>query len=472
MQIIDKITALRIREKTVTAACRTTEGLEWTSRKIGQDGELESREGIREFTATGETVQEMLAGHDIPADLSDELKGDITVAVRSSELLMRTMLFPTNDPEEIAAMVGFQVDKISPFPIDQLAMSHEILEIREDSALVLMAAARRQCIDNIGDAFEKAGIHIHRIDARILGWLGLLRDEGHLDDDKIQILIMDDGIDFSLVVIHRMMPYAFRALSSGIENADIIDNLAQEIGYTLTLLDTEHDLPAPTEIKIWSHREAPVAFRSKLELKTGMDVEWCELSILPPLSSGLVQRTLDDGNHMELIPTEWVELQKRKQLMRRFTIACASMAAVWLCFLLIFFSIYKVRDMKLNSVKKKADAIAPMAAEARDNQQKLKALQAYTDRSDSSLECLREVTRMLPVADIEFVSYNYSKGKGVTLRGTAGEDDTVYDYFKTLTDSKLFSGLKNQSVNTRTTKGVRRTVYSVTLELASEGGES
>jgi len=75
---------------------------------------------------------------------------------------------------------------------------------------------------------------------------------------------------------------------------------------------------------------------------------------------------------------------------------------------------------------------------------------------------------MLPAGNIEFVSYNYKKGKGVTLRGTAGSDDTVYDFFEALTASSLFEQLKDQSVNAKTIKGVRGAVFSVTLELRSE----
>jgi len=94
-------------------------------------------------------------------------------------------------------------------------------------------------------------------------------------------------------------------------------------------------------------------------------------------------------------------------------------------------------------------------------------LKLYTNRSDSALECLREVTQLLPAGDIEFVSYSYTKGKGVTLRGTAQNNDIAYNFFSKLAESGLFDSLKDQSVTTRTTKGERRTVYSVTLVLPS-----
>jgi hypothetical protein len=127
-----------------------------------------------------------------------------------------------------------------------------------------------------------------------------------------------------------------------------------------------------------------------------------------------------------------------------------------------------VREAKLNRVQKRMAAVEPAARQALENRQKLKALKLYTDRSDSALECLREVTRLLPPGNIEFASYNYKKGKGVTLRGSATEDSMVYDFFEALTDSDQFVRLKDQSVNTRVVKGVRSAVFSVTLDLPAE----
>ena len=94
----------------------------------------------------------------------------------------------------------------------------------------------------------------------------------------------------------------------------------------------------------------------------------------------------------------------------------------------------------------------------------------YSDRSGSALEALREITLVLPDGDIEFISYNYSKGKGISLRGTANKDDIVYEYFKNLANSKMFESIKNQSVTTRTIKNNKRTVFSVSLQLSNSEG--
>jgi hypothetical protein len=442
--------------------------MEWTSLSIKQDGTEPVAQNSMPLDLPDDLSAEHFSALELPDTLSEEIKGEVTVAIRSSELLMRTMKFPTSDPAEIADMVEFQVDKISPFPIDQLAIAHEILETAEDSAQVLMAAAKRESIDAIGDAFEKQKVRIHRIDARVLGWLQLMKESDNLHTSGCEILIIVDGIDFVLAILHNGLPIAFRSLRAQLDDMTVVDELTYEIGYTLTTLDTEYDLPAPGAIYFWSHGEKPNALLSKLSQKTEIQVHHHDLNTLPPLSEGMLQRTMQEGSRIELIPQEWVEHEKRRKLNIQFSIIAGSIAAVWLSVLLVFLSVFKVRDMKLESIQAEADAIAPAARQAAENQKKLKALKVYTDRSSSPLECLREVTRVLPAGDIEFISYNYTKEKGVSIRGTGRDQGIVTDFYASLDKSPLFDGIKNESVNDQTTKGVKRAVFSVTLPLAGQ----
>lgn len=459
---------IRISEKIITAACLARDALEWTSMNIKEEAEQVVQGSLPLERAEGERFDAAKVLAQLPEGVAEQLAGDLTVALRTSELILRTMEFPTTDPAEIASMVDFQIDKVSPFPLDQLAVSHEILKQSENTALVLMVAAKRERIDTIGEIFKQKGIHIHSMDSRALGWLHLLEKEGHLDDADCEILIIDDEVDFALIFLSKGLPIAFRALHANINDNDIVDELAHEIGYTLTTLDAEYDLPTPSAITLWSLYKLPENIRDQLKDTSGLAVQCNDLATLPRLSSGLIERALRTENRIELIPQEWIEHKKNQRLQKKYALISASIIAVWLAFVLLFISIYQTRSIKLNRIQKRADAIAPAAAQAFENREKLKALKIYTDRSGSALECLREATSLLPPGDIEFASFNYNQGKGVTIRGSAETDDSVYDFFNSLTDSPLYEQLKDQSVNTRNTRGVQRSVFSATLTLPSE----
>jgi hypothetical protein len=456
---------MRIRDKIITAACLIPGGIEWTTLKVRQDEtERVEQDALFDPDSEGSTS----SAYELDDTLSERLQGDLTVSIRTSELLMRSMEFPTTDREEIRGMVNFQIDKISPFPLDQLAISHEILHQTEQNSQILMVAIKRDRIDALGDLFLGKGLHIHSIDARILGWLSLLKKGGHLADDGCQILIVDDGIDFALAVLLNGIPIVFRSLPPLEDDRNPVDELAREIGYTLTVLDTEHELPPPDMITIWSHLERSPKLESELSAQPGLTVQQMPLTTLPPLSEGIIDRTLQQKSRIELIPREWVEHKKKQRLKKQFLLSSALIGIVWIIAMLVFTGIYQTRAIALNKVQKKEAALAPQANQAIQNRKKLLALESYADRSDSALECLREITRLLPTGDIEFVSFNYNKSKGVTLRGTAEGDDTVYEFFDALGGSTLFAELKDQRIDTKVTKGIQRSVFSANLLLPTK----
>lgn len=460
---------MRIRDKIITAACLTSDGIEWTTKKVRQNGESELEEqGNRKLAqddgASGSISMESIQ---LPDDVCDKLAGDLTASIRTSELLMRTMVFPTADPAEIAGMVGFQMDKIAPYPLDQLAVSHEILEKTENGAYVLMVALRHQCIDAIGETFKHKGIYIHSIDARILGWLHLIGKAGHVKDDVCELLVVNDGIDLVLVVLSGGIPMAFRSLSKPRHDDDWIKELAEEVAYTLTMLGVDFDLPAPQGINIWGYEHFSPETIAKLSSHTGFKINQHSLAELPPLSVGIIERAIEKENRIELIPKEWVEYEKDKRLKKMFALSSAAIAAVWLIGLLSFVGVYQARAMALDKVLKEQADLKPKADMALENRKKLMALKSYSDRTDSAIECLREATLLLPTGDITFNSFNYTKSKGVTLRGTAASDEIVYGYWESLARSGLFGEITDQQVRKgRQTRGSEpRSEFSATLTL-------
>ena len=430
--------------------------------KVRPDGAEPADKGRHSFPPPDPDADPVSAA--LPDEVCENLEGDLTVSIPTSELLMRTMEFPSADPEEIAGMVDLQIDKVSPFPLDQLAVSHEILATSDAASKVLMVAVRHQCIDAIGETFKHKGLYIHSIDARILGWLDLLNKENLIAGTGCEVLIVNDGVDFSLTVLSDGIPVAFRSLTQPVDE-ESANELADEIGYTLITLDSEHDLPEATAIDVWSLSPLAQEWSDVLQAKTGMPVRQHDLSGLPPLSEGIVERALHKKDRIELIPHEWVEHERMQRLKKRFAVSSGIIGSVWLILLLIAVGIYQTRAGALAKIQKKERELAPKAQAAIENRKKLRTLKNYADRSDSALECLREVTRLLPASDIEFASYNYTQSKGVTLRGTAESDDIVYEFWEALTDSDLFVNLKDQRINKQVRKGEQRAVFSVNLAI-------
>jgi hypothetical protein len=452
-------------EKYITAVSRTVDGIEWTSLPEGDFDKLHHE--TLPIELDNDSAEPELATLPLPEELHEKMKGDVIVSLRSSDLLLRIAEFPTADPAELKGMIEFQVDKFSPYSIDQLAISHEVLNQHEKGAIVLMAAAKRSCIDAVGDCFEKANIRIHSIDARVLGWLKLLQDEKRLKGSGTELLIIDDGIDFNLLILREGIPALLRMLHRIDDDIELAKEIAYELQYALTTLDAETAIDPPEKITYWSNGKVlSEAMLTELANATDSRIEYNNLLQLPPLSTGIVRRALDQpDNRIELIPQEWIEHVKQKKVIRQGIIAAAVVTALWVLLTGTIYITYKVRDIKLNNIQAQADQVAKPAARAKRNREKLESLRIYADRSSSALECLLETTRLLPQADIEFTAFRYTKNKATVLGGSAGNSDIVYDYFYALASSKLFNGLQNETTSSSIRRGARRESFSVTLPL-------
>ncbi|NLX25249.1 MAG: hypothetical protein GXY61_04720 [Lentisphaerae bacterium] len=466
---------MRIRDKSITAVCLFPEGIEWTSLKIKQ-GKTERQE--RKSLPFSETQQEgvTMATVVLPENLAGKVEGDITVSIRTSELIMRTIEVPSSDPDEVASMVSFQIDKIAPYPMDQMAISHEILRETENGALVLMAAAKRTCIDAIGETFKKRDIHIHSIDASVLGWLQLLKKGGHILETGTQILVIRDGIDFALAVLLDGIPLSIHSLDSTVNSENLCEALAEEIKYTMVALDAEHDLPSPQSIDFWSVTELPPATTACLQQRVGLKPNIYSLAELPPLSEGIAERSRDKANRIELIPTEWIEHEKNKQLKKQVITASSIIVGVWICALAILLTLFKMRDNDYSELKSKEEGYYKKATVARQDKLKLEKLKAKMDQKNSALEGLREIVVLWPgegeISDL--TRFNYEKKKGeVQVRGSTDSVGSVDTFFNNLTKSELFVNIANQNSSTRNVRTGRETTvmteFSVTLLMDQEG---
>ncbi len=434
--------------KTLTAIAVRARSLEWLA--PGRTGDnaaaAEQRQADLALTEGQTSILDALrAEHDrVVADLRAAgcPPGLAAVGIPAGWVLLRVTDLPAAAPDELRGMAELQIDKFSPFPAEESAVSYELLADREGRARVLLSAVRTDTMDLLGGALQSAGIVPKRVDLNLLGWWRLMNDAGHVQAAGAQAFLILDDTCIDLVVTSAGVPLAMRSLTGldDLPEEEVADEVAREIVYTLTSVDLERTGEHLAEIAIW-HRGGGLAeaLIRRLHDPFGLTARACALDTLPPLAEGLARRAAEAGpGHLDLAPPIWREADLRRRSRRRLIALTASLLGVWAVIVATLFGGLQYQRQKLARLEARLDRDKAPAELVRATRDRVLGLQQYVNRTHSSLECLRDVSDLLPPG-IELKSFTYRKGKSVELSGEADSVTLVYDFKKEMEKSSLFT---------------------------------
>lgn len=458
-----------------------TTGIHYTDREVEWAVLRKSSKGIEKIREESMPIPPGFFDREdaplFPAEVLSEIRksfaGIVTVSLPASQLLMRMLELPSVDPAELRSMVELQIDQIAPFPADQLTISYEVFHQTENQSRVLAVAARRKFVDQLGELFKEQRVYVRSLDAEILAWWGLLKQHGELPPEGRAVVLLEEHTEFSMIVVDDGVPVHIRSLElfHRFTDDDVAGELADEVRYALLSLETEYGDRDCESVEFWSEREMPSALKSRLTELCRNGVNEHDLGLLPSVTEGLALRTAEKRlHHVELVPREWIELQRRIRLLKVGTVTGAALLAIWLAVVTVAGAVFSFRQASLNRLRREAEQYEAPARAAQAAREEMLSLETYAERGHSALEALREITDKLP-AGIEISSFTYKKGDSVRLRGSSDRSDVIYDYFQRLGASGLFEGIKDQPVSTRTVKGSRVSTFSITAELPKEETE-
>jgi hypothetical protein len=453
----------------------TDEMVEWAVLRKSRKGTEKIREGSLPVPeGFFQQKDAPLFPSEVLSEIRRNFRGVVTVSLPSSQLLMRILELPSTNAQELRSMVELQMDQISPFPVDQLTFSYEVLKRTENHSRVLAVAAQRKTVDTLGDLFKAQNVYIRSLDAEVLAWWSLLLAHGQVPCEGRVVLILEEHTEFSMIVVDDGVPVCFRSLELFHDFTDetVMHEIVEEMHYTLLSLEAEYGHRENCALEVWSEAEFPEQLVSLLKEQCGGPVNLHELNSIPPVSEGLALRTAERRlHHAELVPREWIELQRRKRLIKVGTVAAITVLSVWLAVITITGAVFSIQQAAYNRVKREAAKYEGPARAAQAAREEMLSLEKYADRSHSALECLHEITTSLPDG-VEIASFTYKKGEAVSLRGSSDRAESVYDFFQKLGASGIFSGIKDQPVSTRMVKDKRVSTFSITAELPKDKKEA
>ena len=390
--------------------------------------------------------------------------GNLTLGIPTDQVLMRVLTLPSVDDEDIPGMVELQVDKLSPFPIENMVVSHELLTRSETTSTVVVVACQIANIEEKGAILNQAGVKARRVDVELMGWWRSLLESGSVKETGTHVIILMTGAIPTMVFVNGGMPAAFRSLKGceGLSDEDLGSELVREIEYTLMSRElVEEKLGAPA-IAIWSDGEPSPQLLAAVKDASGANVTGHDLSTLMSSSHGMALRASAEGR-IDLTPETWSEERKAKQFKRRMIVAAAVAFGIWLILFGGANGYYQFEKSRLSNLEAQRELIREPANDVRLLRRRVKMVEAYLDHSQSALECLREIAKVQP-AGIDLTSYSYKKGETVKIVGQGDSVEKVLDFKGDLDSIDLFPEGKLKGP-TRTSRGQ---VFDITLELEGE----
>ena len=452
-------------EDSTTALALGPAAAEWTTlrrrkgfvEKAGhRKAELPSAEGPERAAA----LKPALAG----------LKGRVAIALPSDQVLLRVVRLPSTDLDELREMASLQVDKFSPFPVEQMAVGQELLAQHEGSAQLLIAASRRENVDRLESELSAAGITPREVDVAVLGWWRLLKQENHVPGEGRHLLMIVEDRSTELLVVQDGVPVVIRSLAPVSDAApqEAAEELAEELNYTLTTLESEWGLRVPGLLRVWHRSGVPLAFFEHLRARFEAQVEAHPLDALPPLSEGLARRALERGPHLlDLAPPEWKAAVASRRLSRRLMTAGAVFLGLWLVALAVLLIGLQTSKSRLANARADLATLQGPAREVEQFKNQVRALERYLDPTFSALECLREICDKLP-GGVDINAFTYKKYGQIAVRGESDSSEPIYDFFQALEKTELFPEVKPEGVTQQTRAGRTRSQFKLAINLPAE----
>jgi hypothetical protein len=425
---------------------------------------------------TEASIEETPAGpsrQDVLRRVCGGLRGAVSVGLPSDQLLLRVALLPADNTDELAGMVQLQVDKWSPFPVDTMAVSHDVLAKREGGYLVLMAAVREETAAACYRELEAAGARPARMDLRVLGRWRTLKDAGEILEQGRQVIVLLGDGKPELLVAQDGLPLVIRVLDipDTASAGEWIEELLREAAHTLLSIEIEHGVAPVAGVWIGAPGNPDAALGSAFQQEyPSATVSLRDLGHLPTAVAGVALRFADQPEGgIDLVPAEFRRKGTERAFRRRLIGTAVGVACFWVVTMAGVFGLLAYEQLTLSGLQSERDYWMTPAKEVGVVKRRVAVIRLYMDQTYSALECLREIGERKP--DGVFLNaMTYKKGEAIRLNGEADSADIVYTLKSNLTASPLFKNAEATLVGPNHDPRKNKYTFELRLSLPDTSG--
>lgn len=390
------------------------------------------------------------------------------------EVFLRVIQLPVADFAETVSMVEFQLEKLSPIPITQLAWSIYVLPQKsatEQTVVVIMA--QRNYIESFLGKLEGNGFFADRLETPLLDRI--------LDCDNVQDSVWINAIDESgkSLISAWWFGGTLRHISfinlpdqEGEEKPKLIEGESSASNTAETAEAKKKLLKAQLEQTIWSGElEGWFGGSASWYISVPASVEPIVEDVVRELSEGnyekrplsedtkiaqlTAKRLLDLSNQSSLVPAEYLDRYKQQFIDKLWMSGVGAVVLIYLAGVCAYFGYLEVLKFQYNRIQSQVVAMSNAYTNALAIKAQIQVLQDQINLKNAVLDAWYAVVQNLP-EELTLNSLSFSRGRIVTIFGTAPQDQNakITEYNGALAKAeingqKLFSKVSPPTITLR-----------------------
>lgn len=342
-----------------------------------------------------------------------------TVWLNDQPVFLQLVHLPTDDPNEVPAMLELQIEKLSPLPVAQVVWSYQVLPQKSVAGLpVLLLLSERGGVETALNGLEKRGCFTDRIETPLLQWVTGTAITG----DGAYLFVHTAGARRDCL-IGWVADGAWRTLS--------LVNLTTDERWTRQLVDQLNRLAWAGELEGWLPVDPTVhlitdavtaeAWRPALEEALGRSVDVTLKPGDPELAAASAKAIISGQPRANLLPPEFAVRYRQQYTDRLWMGGLGALFAAYLIGVLIYLGVVEVQKYRQGQA---ADTLAQVTG-VFTNTLRIKAetqvLQETVNLRYAGLDCWLATVEAMP-EELVLENLAFSGGQSLVISGIAPGD--------------------------------------------------
>ncbi len=404
-------------------------------------------------------------------------KAHVLCVIPASVATTKTIEVPSIDPEEIKSIVNLQAARHTPFSRDEILVGHcQLGSYQSNFTKIFLVIVNRNVVKERLRIIESAGLETYKVVFEPEGIARFYAKALGVKRESAPVGIIDVGPQATNVIIEsrgtaamcRSIPVGTAALTN--QGAEARDKLVAEIKKSLDSYREEDIDKAPATFLLTSSQaivkdlqpSLAAAVASSVQISAFIDQLKIGGGLKKKLESEFANDTLSDvlapavsaaRCEVNLIPEEILMKRGVEQQSREVMVTGVLVVSILLLIGLILGSknYFKETFLKKNLREKYAgqhEEVLALQAEL----QRTKAVQELLNSRLTALKVLRGLYVVIP-KDIYLNSITSAEDGIVVITGIAETTSRVYSFVSSLSESKIFDGVKTKSTSAKKDRG-------------------